>query len=90
MNVTPVTWYVGVWSTHVHASRASPGPANAPPDPRMDEAVRYIESRQQADGRWILDRAYDEALAVTTGEQAGQPSQWNTLRALRVLRWYSQ
>jgi Prenyltransferase and squalene oxidase repeat len=64
--------------------------AEAPRDPRMDEAVRHIEGRQQPDGRWLLNRAYDEALAVTTGEQAGQPSRWNTLRALRVLRWYRQ
>jgi hypothetical protein len=59
----------------------------AVPHPRIDEAVNFIESRRQPDGRWLLDRAYDEALAVSTGEQAHEPSRWNTLRALRVLRW---
>jgi hypothetical protein len=64
--------------------------ADAPPDPRMRDAVDMIESRRQADGRWLLDRAYDEALAVPCGEALGEPSRWNTLRALRVLRWYQR
>ncbi|HUJ29087.1 MAG TPA: hypothetical protein VLW85_23865, partial [Myxococcales bacterium] len=62
--------------------------AGARPDPRMGGAVRFVESRRQPDGRWLLDRAYDEALDFRFGEIAGEPSRWNTLRALRVLRWY--
>jgi hypothetical protein len=64
--------------------------ANAERDPRMSEAVQLIEARRLPDGRWLLDRAYDEALAVSCGELPGEPSRWNTLRALRVLRWYAQ
>lgn len=64
--------------------------ADAQPDPRMSDAVHFIESRRQADGRWLLDRAYDEALAVPCRESVGEPSPWNTLRALRVLRWYER
>jgi hypothetical protein len=62
--------------------------ADVKPDARMSDAVRLVESRRLADGRWPLDRAYDEALALPFGESAGEPSHWNTLRALRVLRWY--
>jgi hypothetical protein len=62
--------------------------ANREPDPRMNEAVRNVESRRRADNRWLLDRAYDEALAVPVGERVAEPSRWNTLRAMRVLRWY--
>lgn len=62
----------------------------AEPDARMGDAVELIESRRQTDGRWVLDRAFDETLAVSTDESVGQPSRWNTLRALRVLRWYRQ
>ena len=62
--------------------------AGVEPDARMSDAVRVIESKRQADGRWLLDRAYDEALAVPFGESVGEPSRWNTLRALRVLKWY--
>jgi hypothetical protein len=64
--------------------------ADVQPDPRISEAVDFVESRRQADGRWLLDRAYDEALALPIGEAAGEPSRWNTLRALRVLRWYER
>jgi hypothetical protein len=64
--------------------------AGARPDARMSEAVRLVESRRQADGRWLLERAYDEALDFRFGESVGQPSRWNTLRALRVLRWYER
>jgi len=60
------------------------------PDPRVTEAVEIVESRRQSDGRWLLDRAYDEALALEIGEAVGEPSRWNTLRALRVLRWYER
>jgi hypothetical protein len=58
-------------------------------DARLDEALQVVESRRQADGRWLLDRSHSEALALPLGETAGEPSRWNTLRALRVLRWFS-
>ena len=62
--------------------------AGARPDERMLDAVAFIAKKRQSDGRWLLDRSYDEALAVPFGEAAGDPSRWNTLRALRMLRWY--
>jgi hypothetical protein len=63
--------------------------AGGRPDPRMAEARQIVAGRQQPDGRWLLDRAHAEALAVPLpfGESVGGPSRWNTLRALRVLRW---
>lgn len=64
--------------------------ASVPPDPRMEEAVRLIESRRQSDGRWLLEVSYTEALPFAFSESVGEPSRWNTLRALRVLRWYRQ
>jgi hypothetical protein len=62
--------------------------AGVQPDARMNDAVHIVKSKRQQDGRWLLDRAYDEALAVRFDEPVGEPSRWNTLRALRVLRWY--
>jgi hypothetical protein len=64
--------------------------AGVQPDARIRDAVHLIESKRQADGRWLLDRAYAEALALPFGESVGAPSRWNTLRALRVLRWYER
>jgi hypothetical protein len=61
--------------------------ADFQPDARLSDAVQLIESRRLADGRWLLDRAYDEALPFPFGESVCEPSRWNTLRALRVLRW---
>jgi hypothetical protein len=60
------------------------------PDPRMGDAVRLVESHRQADGRWLLERSYDESLALPFDESVGQASRWNTLRALRVLRWHGR
>ena len=60
------------------------------PEPHMQEALRIVESRRQPDGRWLLDRSHPEALAFPFNESIGQPSRWNTLRALRVLRWRIQ
>ena len=64
--------------------------SGARPDPRMAEAVRFLEGKQDAEGRWPLDRAHDEPLDFRWIETVGAPSRWNTLRALRVLRWYGQ
>ena len=50
--------------------------------PTRASAMRcsVVESRRQADGRWLLDDAYDEAVAFPFGESVGEPSRWNTLR----------
>ena len=57
------------------------------PDTRVADALQIVEGKRQPDGRWLLDRSYDEALAFPFNESLGEPSRWNTLRALRVLRW---
>jgi hypothetical protein len=62
--------------------------AGVQPEGRVGDALQVVESRRQADGRWLLDDAHDEALAFPFCESVGEPSKWNTLRALRVLRWY--
>lgn len=60
------------------------------PDARLADAVAIVQNKRQADGRWLLDAKYDEALPFTLDEHQNKPSRWNTLRALRVLRWYRQ
>jgi hypothetical protein len=57
-------------------------------DQRVAEAVGMVAERRQPDGRWLLDKPHRETLHDLEGG-AGQPSRWNTLRALRVLDWYS-
>ena len=64
--------------------------SNVQPDARLSEAVCLLESKRQSDGRWLLDASYNESLALPFGESVGEPSRWNTLRAMRVLYWYER
>lgn len=61
--------------------------AGADPDARMAQAVELVRSKQQPDGRWLLDRTYPGRVWFEV-EEVGEPSRWNTLRALRVVRWW--
>jgi hypothetical protein len=58
------------------------------PDPRIDEAIELVRSKQQPDGTWLLENTHPGAVHFPLEEGDGQPSRWNTLRALRVLDWY--
>jgi len=58
------------------------------PDPRVDEAIDLLRSKQQPDGSWLLENTHPGEVHFTLEDRDGQPSRWNTLRAMRVLRWY--
>lgn len=58
------------------------------PDPRLDEAVALLRSKQQPDGTWLLEHTHPGAVHFAMEGPDGTPSRWNTLRAMRVLRWY--
>ena len=64
--------------------------AGVAPEERMADAIEIVASKRDADGRWPLDTRYPGRMPVDLGEREGQPSRWNTLRALRVLRWYEK
>lgn len=64
--------------------------AGDPPDPRVDEAMQVLRSGQQPDGRWLLENTHPGQVHFALEAGDGQPSRWNTLRAMRVLRWYEQ
>ena len=57
------------------------------PDDRASEAIELLLSQRTRDGRWKLQNHHSGREHFRM-EQPGQPSRWNTLRALRVLRWY--
>jgi hypothetical protein len=59
----------------------------APRDPRLGDAIDIVRSRQGDDGRWSLEYAY-RGRRYFELERIGAPSRWNTLRALRVLKWW--
>ena len=60
------------------------------PDPRLGEAVDHVRSRRTQDGTWLLDRSLPGRVWVDLDDGAGKPSRWVTLRAMRVLRWWSR
>jgi hypothetical protein len=63
--------------------------AGVAPDARAAEAIDLVASKRDADGRWPLEIRYPGKMPVEPDEREGEPSRWNTLRALRVLAWYS-
>jgi hypothetical protein len=64
--------------------------AGVPPDRRVSEAIDLVISKRDADGRWLLDHRHSGRMPVATDDGENRSSRWNTLRALRVLRWYER
>jgi hypothetical protein len=62
--------------------------AEVTPDEQVAEAVEVVRSKRSADGRWLLENPHPGELHFPIDDGEGEPSRWNTLRALRVLRWY--
>jgi hypothetical protein len=58
-------------------------------DERTGEAVALVAKRQHQNGRWPLARPHEGKVHFDMEGGRGTASRWNTLRALRVLRWYS-
>ena len=57
------------------------------PDSRLSEAIDLVRSKQQPDGAWLLENTYPGKVHFALEDGDGRPSRWNTLRALRVLKW---
>jgi hypothetical protein len=57
-------------------------------DPRINEAINLLRSKQQSDGTWLLENTHPGKVHFPLEDGDGHPSRWNTLRALRVLNWF--
>jgi hypothetical protein len=79
--VFPVHWHHDVLRGLEHFREAG-----GAPDPRLGEALDLLREKRQPDGTWLLDRTHPGETWLCM-EDDGRPSRWNTLRALRVLRW---
>jgi hypothetical protein len=64
--------------------------AGVVPDERLAEAIDLVESKRDANGCWPLENPHPGRQHFAMDEGEGKPSRWNTLRAMRVLRWYHQ
>jgi hypothetical protein len=60
---------------------------DAPRDRRLAEAIDIVHGSECEDGRWLLQHSY-KGKTYFELERLGAPSRWNTLRALRVLKWW--
>jgi hypothetical protein len=63
--------------------------ADIPFDQRLAEAVNLVASQRDSAGRWPLENPHAGEVLVEMENRLGQSSRWNTLRAMRVLDWYS-
>ncbi|MFB0836121.1 hypothetical protein ACX8Z9_14135 [Arthrobacter halodurans] len=61
--------------------------AGGPFDPRLEHAVEAVVGRRGEDGRWAAGIRWPGETHFDVDAPEGEPSRWNTLRALRVLRW---
>jgi hypothetical protein len=79
----PPRWHYDVLRGLEHLRAAGYGP-----DARLEEAVELVRSKRQGNGTWLLEGTHPGAVHFPLEDGDGRPSRWNTLRALRVLRWY--
>jgi hypothetical protein len=59
----------------------------APRDRRLADAIDLVHYSRSEDGRWPLQQVH-RGKTYFELERMGAPSRWNTLRALRVLKWW--
>ena len=79
----PARWHYDVLRALEHFQSTG-----APRDERAAEAIELVVGKRRSDGRWPLENSYRGKVYFEL-ERVGAPSRWNTLRALRVLRWWS-
>ena len=56
-------------------------------DERFSDGIELLMSKRKSHGKWNMMRG-PSGLNFFDMEQAGKVSRWNTLRALRVLKWW--
>ena len=82
----PTWWHYDVLRGLEYLRRAGVTPSAGE---QVAEAIDLVVSKRDSDGRWPLETQYPGNMPIEMDEGEGQPSRWNTLRALRVLDWYS-
>jgi hypothetical protein len=78
----PTGWHYDILRGLDHFRRSA-----SSPDPRLDDAIDLLRTRREPDGSWRM-YAHHPGRYWFELEPAGAPSRLNTLRALRVLRWW--
>ena len=64
--------------------------ADVKPDGRVADAVEIVKARRHQNGRWPMNHLHADRLGFPIEPETGRASRWNTMRAMRVLRWYDR
>jgi hypothetical protein len=64
--------------------------AGVKPDERVTEAIEIVNDRRHQNGLWPLNRIDPRRFTIDMEPGVGKRSHWNTLRALRVLKWHTE
>jgi hypothetical protein len=64
--------------------------AGVKPDERVAEAIDIVNERRHQNGVWPLNRIDPRRFTFDMEAGVGKRSHWNTLRALRVLKWRAE
>lgn len=78
----PTAWHYDVLRGLDYLRRAG-----VKPDQRVAEAVEIVRKRRHQNGRWPLNVVHEDRIPFKMEPGVGRASRWNTLRALRVLKW---
>jgi len=78
----PPRWYHDVLRTLDYFQASG-----APRDSRLEDPIELVRRKCGKDGRWPLQNRHP-GKAFFEMEAVREPSRWNTLRALRVLKWW--
>lgn len=81
----PTSWHYDVLRGLDYMRRAG-----VSPDERVAQAVEMVAKKQQPNGRWPRENIHDDPIGLDMEGASGTDSYWITLRALRVLDWYSR
>lgn len=81
--------YPGRWRYDILRALDYFSAAGVPYDTRMDDAMQVLLEKRNKEGAWNLN-AHQPGEVHVHMEQAGKPSRWNTLRALRVLKHFGK
>jgi hypothetical protein len=57
------------------------------PDERAAEAIGVVQARRHQNGRWPMNYLHAARLGFPMEVETARASRWNTLRAMRVLKW---
>jgi hypothetical protein len=64
--------------------------AGVKPDHRVAEAIEVVNERRHQNGLWPLNRIDPRRFTFDMEPGVGKRSRWNTLHALRVLKWHKE